>query len=94
MNVKTAIDPRHAEILVHMLGAGNHVRKANHGYRNHYCAGLTGDDYQTLIEMCAAGLVMPGPIINEGCDRYFFATRQGCEAIGLGKAATMRAMKD
>jgi len=93
MTGKVGIDPRYAEILVHMLGAGSHVRKSLHGFRNRYCAELNGEAYQALIEMTAAGLAMPGPTINQGRDRYFFATREGCEAIGLSKAAIQRAME-
>jgi predicted RNA-binding protein associated with RNAse of E/G family len=47
----------HKENLVHMLGAGNHIPKKQHGYRNHYFAFVGGKDHSVLIEMQEAGLV-------------------------------------
>lgn len=85
---------KHAEILTHMLGAGSHIKKSNHGYRNRYCAEFGATDYTTLVEMESLGLVVAGPTINQGRDRYFAATLAGCQAIGLSKAAIKRAMED
>jgi len=80
--------------LIHMLGAGSHYKKSQHGFRNRYCANVGGMDYQILLDMKDAGLVIHGHAINDGQDRFFFATEAGCKAIGLSKAATKRAMSD
>lgn len=82
------------ELLTHMLGAGFHIRKRQHGYRNHFCAAIGGAHYVAMIEMEAAGLVTAGHKINDGGDQYFHATREGCRVAGLGKAATKRAMEE
>ncbi len=82
------------ELLTHMLGAGRHLKQRMHGYRNRFCAEVNGEDYQAMLEMEAAGLVCAGGKINEGRDQFFHATRAGCEAIGLSKAATERALGD
>lgn len=79
------------EILRHMLGAGPHIAKSKHGYRNYYCASIGDDDHKNLLEMAQSGLVKPGRIINNGSDQYFYATVSGCEEIGLRKAAINRA---
>lgn len=89
----TIID-RQREILVHMLGAGSHVRPFKHGYRNRFCAEIGSDDYRTLVELEAAGLVKAGYKINNDRDQYFSATLDGCKAIGLGAAAIKRAFGD
>lgn len=81
------------ELLIHMLGAGSHVRRNNHGYRNRFCAGIGSPDYVAMVEMESAGLVRAGQKINDGKDQYFFATLAGCEAAGLSKAAIKRAME-
>lgn len=87
-------DTRHVEILVHMLGAGSHVKRGQHGYRNHFCAGLGSDDHLTLQAMASCRLVRPGRIINDGRDQYFYATEAGCDYIGLSKAAKARALRE
>jgi len=80
--------------LQHMLGARPDQKKSQHGYRNRFCAGVDGQDYVTGIELRDMGLVSKGYAINEGRDWMFFATEKGCQAIGLSKAATKRAMED
>lgn len=87
------IDPHHLEILTHMLGAGAHVKRSSHGYRNHFCAEIDGDDFKTLVAMQSLGIVSPGRKINDGRDQYFHATRAGCEAAGLSKPAIKRALE-
>lgn len=88
-----AVPQKHIELLVHMLGAGEHVRRSNHGYRNRFCAGVGGDDHRIMLEMEAAGLVVAGPIINGGRSQFFGATLAGCKAAGLSDAATERALE-
>jgi len=80
------------ELLVHMLGAGSHVPKKSHGFRNRFCAGIGSSDHNTMLEMERSGLVKAGQVINEGRDQMFYATVAGCQAMRLGKAATKRAM--
>jgi hypothetical protein len=91
----TTLEPRQAEILTHMLGAGPHVKKELHGYRNGYCAVVDSPDYATLLAMKEAGLVEAGRFVNHQCKcQYFYATLAGCIAIGLGAPAVKRAMND
>ncbi len=88
----TTLEPRHAEILRHMLGMRPDKPKGSYGYRNYFCAEVGGDDYIELCIMEDALLVQRGAAINEGRDRYFHATREGCAAIGLHHAAIKRAL--
>jgi len=88
------ISERQLAILRHMLGAPVKRRRGSlPGYRNNYCAGFGGDDDSQLRLMAEAGLVVAGGAINYGADQYFHATAAGCEAIGLSKAATKRALR-
>ena len=82
------------DILRHMLGASRERRKRDHGFRNYFCALVGGEDYTTLQEMEQAGLVKSGLSINGGKMQHFHATIEGCEAIGLSKAAIKRAFDD
>lgn len=91
-----SIDPKFAEILTHMLGATPPTPRKLYGFRNDYCIDLVGSspDYAALLEMERAGLVVSGRRINQGTSQYFHATREGCKAIGLSKAAMRRARID
>ena len=76
-----------------MLGAGPEKKKKQRGYRNHFCANI-GSQYHTDMEtMVELKLVTRGHKINQGRDQYYHATREGCEAIGLHKAAIKRALE-
>ncbi len=88
------MDSRHKELLTHMLGAGEHICKTKHGYRNYFCAEIGGSDYGTMIEMERIGLVVAGRKINLGRDQFFHATTEACEAIGLNREAIARAFSD
>lgn len=81
------------DLLRHMLGAGSHYKKQQHGFRNRFCAGIGGPDYEEMLAMEDAGLVEAGVKINGGRDQFFSATVAGCEAIGLSKAAIKRAFE-
>lgn len=83
-----------ADLLTHTVGAGPHIKRRNHGYRNRFCAEVGSKHYAAMREMERAGLVTSVGAINEGRDVYFMATLAGCEAIGLSKAATKRAMTE
>jgi hypothetical protein len=89
------IKPSWIELLTHMLGAGKHIRKKQHGYRNYFCASVSDScpDYIAMMEMDLHGLVRCGPKINNGTSQLFFATLDGCNAIGLSEPAKKRAMK-
>lgn len=80
-------------ILRHMLGANSDTRKSNWGYRNYFCACLSGTDYDSLAKMEKLEIVKRGQTINGGKNVYFFATLAGCKAIGLHKAAIKRAFE-
>jgi hypothetical protein len=79
------------ESLTHMLGAGSHIPKRQHGYRNQFCSTVGSEDHVSMLEMEVAGLVVKGQTIN-GDMQFFYATEAGCEAIGLSKAAIKRAL--
>lgn len=87
------LNPLWRENLVHMLGAGNHIPKRQHGYRNHYCASIDDKDYFVMLEMEKVGLVRAGKKINGATCQFFYATEKGCQAIGLSKSAIKRAME-
>lgn len=85
-------DPKHIDILTHMLGAGSHIKKRNWGYRNRFCAEIDGDDYRTLLAMEELNLVVRGQLLNGGTMQYFYATEAGCNAIGLNAKQRQNAM--
>lgn len=90
------IPPLWRENLVHMLGVGNHINKKLHGYRNRFCVNTAehNEDYQSMVGMMEAGLVVPGEKINGGATQFFHATKAGCKAIGLSEAVTKRALEN
>jgi hypothetical protein len=92
MRQMTELKPLWKENLTHMLGAGSHVPKKQHGYRNQFCASLGDEDHISMLQMEVAGLVVKGRILNSGM-QFFCATKAGCKAIGLGKAAIKRALE-
>jgi hypothetical protein len=91
METTVSLPKRFTEALTHMLGAGSHIPKRSHGYRNYYCANVGDPD---MADMEKAGLVTAGCVINNGSQQYYSATLAGCQAIGLSKAAIKRAMED
>jgi hypothetical protein len=86
--------PVWVDLLRHTLGAGKHVRKSKHGYRNRFCASVGSEEHNAFQEMVAAGLAKKGSAINGGELVYYRATVEGCKAIGLSKAATKRAFQE
>lgn len=84
--------PDKLDILRHMLGAGDHIRKSQHGYRNHYCASIGSSEYITLLKMRDDGLVTAGRLSASTNQQFFYATKLGCVSIGLHKAAIDRAL--
>jgi hypothetical protein len=82
------------DLLTHTLGAGSHIRKSKHGYRNRFCASIDSHNYKAFEEMVAAGFAERGASLNGGKSVYFRATVEGCKAVGLSKAAIKRAFED
>jgi hypothetical protein len=83
------------DILKHTVGVNGVTKPSSWGYRNRYCVCLHNDErYSDLQAMVKAGLMQPGPVINDGHDQYFRATKKGCEAIKIGVAATKRALEE
>lgn len=90
----TELPPLWKEKLTHMLGAGSHIPKAQHGYRNYFCVQTESydEDYHTMVTMERAGLVKVGKMSQYGV-QFFHATDAGCRAIGLSDKAVQRAME-
>lgn len=86
--------PVWVELLRHALGAGKHVRKSKHGYRNRFCACAGSDEDNAFQQMVAAGLATKGSAISGGELVYYRATVEGGRAIGMSKAATKRAFQE
>ncbi len=92
--VQPVVLPLWIDLLTHTLGAGSHIRKSKHGYRNHFCASVDSHNYKAFEEMVAAGFAERGASLNGGKSVYFRATVEGCKAVGLSKAAIKRAFED
>lgn len=92
MQVTEMVGPKNRELLIHMLGAGDHINRRSRGYRNYFCAEVGGPDHQAMVVMENAGLVRRGYTINDGRDQIFHATLEGCQAAGLSRAATKKAL--
>jgi hypothetical protein len=89
--VRAAIMPGDFAKLQHMLGAVQGTPKNRWGYRNYFAAG-SGQQYEAMQRLVAAGLATAGRAANEMT--YFHATRLGCKAAGLDGAGIKRAMED
>jgi len=76
--------------LRHMLGATEHRPKKNWGFRNYYAAGR--DSVPSLERLVSAGYCVRGAPYMDA--HYYHATRAGCAAAGLSKAATALAFED
>jgi hypothetical protein len=77
--------------LKRMLGATIDIARKNWGYRNHFAAG--GSDIIIMEKLLDAGLVYKGRKYND-TNYFYHATIAGCEAIGLTKTETKRALED
>lgn len=77
------------EMLRHMLGATEPRPKKNWGFRNYFAAGA--NDVPGLERLVAAGYCVRGEPYRTA--HYYHATRAGCAAAGLSKAATARAFE-
>lgn len=83
---------RWRDTILHTTGSVPTNRKSKHGFRNYYCAPTTGETFDDMQAMVAAGFMRAGRTINGGTCQYFFATREGCEFAGMSKAATNRSL--
>jgi hypothetical protein len=81
-------------LLRHTLGAGDHIAKYKHGYRNYFLASIGSETELHFRGMVKAGYAEQGGTENNGQSRYYRATIEGCKFIGLSKAATKRAFED
>ncbi|WP_338678944.1 hypothetical protein OPV09_17595 [Janthinobacterium sp. TB1-E2] len=90
--VRAAIMPGDFAKLQHMLGAVQGKRKNRWGYRNYYCANISGAAREAMQRLADAGLVIAGH--ESETQAYFHATRLGCKAAGLDAAGIKRAMED
>ena len=81
-------------LLRHTLGAGEHIAKYKHGYRNYFLASIGSDTEAHFECMVQAGYAERGSTENNGESRYYRATVEGCKFIGLSKAATKKAFED
>jgi hypothetical protein len=75
------------DTLRHMLGVGEHIKKANWGYRNYFNAEDGHHSMPSLIRLQSAGL------IEKYRPSYWRATEAGCRAIGLTGKQIERAME-
>lgn len=67
----------------HMTGSEPRYKRNQWGFRNHFCAGKKGQDFKSMQKLLSAGYVVQG--IEQGTSVFFQATKEGCEAIGMGK---------
>lgn len=90
--VRDAIMPGDFAKLQHMLGAVKQYPKSKWGWRNYYCANISGAAWEAMQRLVDAGLVTAGH--ESDTNAYFHATRLGCKAAGLDGAGIKRAMED
>lgn len=78
---RAGITPKQLKKLEHSLGL-DYPEKVKDGvtWRKHYCAEDGDADMEALV---LAGLMERGHAINEGRDRYFFATEAGQRLVGI-----------
>ena len=90
---RLSVDKVWIELLTHTLGAEPHKRRSQHGTRNAFCASVGSKDHREFMNMVRSEYAVAGHYINNGESQYFHATKEGCELIGLSKAATRRALE-
>ena len=86
---RTIIHGRDLEKLCHMLGKRSNIPKKNWGYRNFFAA--KEGDIESMERLVKAGLAKKD--LKRWGMQYYYATKEGCKAIGLHKAAIERAME-
>lgn len=75
--------------LRHMLGAKEHIKRRDWGYRNHFAP--SAGNIQSMDRLEIAGLVVKGGKYNDY--HMYHATEEGCKVAGLNKAQTKRALQ-
>ena len=89
---KMVLTDRQTNLLSHSVAAN--ARRGREGYRNHFAATISSPAYNEFIMMVKEGFAVSGQQINNSTMQYFHVTKKGCEAIGMSKAATKRALED
>lgn len=77
------------ERLRHTLGASGQYPRSKWGFRNYFAAARNGEQEESMTRLVAAGYAIEGQKSEHMA--YFHATKAGCEAAGLHKAAIKRA---
>ena len=81
------LSKKQKEILQHMLGADSRYKKKQWGFRNHFVASCSGDDYKTLLELESLGYIKTNSRVKEplihNTQICFNATIEGCKALGF-----------
>ncbi|MDQ4625039.1 hypothetical protein [Janthinobacterium lividum] len=90
--VRAEIMPGDFAKLQHMLGAVKQYPKSKWGWRNYYCANISGAAREAMQRLVDAGLATAGH--ESGTQANFHATRLGYKAAGLDAAGIKRAMED
>jgi hypothetical protein len=86
----TTLSKNEMHCLTHMLGS------KSPGSRNYFCSDLAGKDYETMKELEKKGLVKSSQP-NKGLYRnsiFFYATEEGCRAIGLNSKQIKQALEN
>ena len=88
------MDPLYGDFakLQHMLGAVKQYPKSKWGWRNYYCATISGAAREAMLRLVNAGLAAASH--ESETQANFHATRLGCKAAGLYGAGNKRAMED
>ena len=77
------------ENLRHTVGAVSNIKKSDWGYRNHFASSPGSDDDKVMQSLHDLGLVVPSA---QGALNFWHATIPGCEAAGLNKNQSRRAV--
>lgn len=78
---------KQTQILKHTLGADSRYPKHQWGFRNHFFTGANTADYPILLELENLGFMArrDQPPFTDKKDFLFYATKAGCELVGLTK---------
>lgn len=76
--------------LRHALGATNQKEFKNWGYRNYYAAATC--DVPSMERLVESGFMVKGRYCAD--EHHYHATKEGCQAAGLDKRQTEKALRD
>lgn len=85
----TGVSEREDMIIRHSLGFESHYPRKSWGFRNYYCASPGHTNWDALVGLAERGLMVSSFQNGNG---YFHVTKEGCDAVGLPKAAMRRAI--